>query len=106
MLTPPVAPFSLSTSIAPQFGITPGSPSSNQAGLHQSELGFVAPNRGGAATGIAPPGSTNFGVGEGNTTGGAPGGGPSGGDPSGASGSSPSGGEGGPAPAPHKGGVI
>jgi hypothetical protein len=80
----PVSPFMQMTFQQQPFGSTPGSPSSNPSGAHAdptSVTGFTPSNvvdeQGhpvGAATGNAPQNSTNFGAGEGNTSGGSPGG--------------------------------
>lgn len=111
LMAPPIAPFSLATTIAPQFGITPGSPSSVPGGLHASESGFVGPGArqaGIAPTGPTPPNMTNFAVraagDDPEGPGGSPGGAPGGAAPGGTGGSSPSGGEGGQSP--HTGGEI
>lgn len=79
----------LQAALSAAFGKFTGSGGSPSAGpgLHASDTGFVAPNTVsftvddegnivsaipvGAATGNAPPGSTNFGEGPGNTSGGA-----------------------------------
>jgi hypothetical protein len=79
MNLPPQGPFAVRASLAPRFGATPGSPSSNPAGMHAdptAPTGFTSSNvvdaQGnpmGAATGNPTPNSTNFGASAANDTG-------------------------------------